>query len=101
MTDEVRETWIKNFEQDEYYSHVKYIDGRGFCGIMEFVFTIGVCEGLDSLGYEGRWCYPKHIAAEAVIALLTWDGADDPAGKWVKYKGRTGERYHPDDEHIK
>jgi len=75
--------------EKEGYQQIREIPGRGLCGIREFIFTIGICEGLTEHSYEGRWCYPKEIILEAAIAYGTWDGTSDPAGDWIKYKGKT------------
>jgi len=71
------------------YQQVREIPGRGLCGLKEFIFTIGICEGLNEHSFEGRWCYPKDIILEAALAYGTWDGVSDPPGDWIKYKGRT------------
>lgn len=74
------------------YYNIREIPGRGICGLMEFLFTIGLCEGLTDIGYSGRYCYPKELILESVIAIETWDGQGDPKGDWIKYKGEKGER---------
>jgi hypothetical protein len=84
-----------SYLESEGYHQIKEIKGRGLCGLREFVFTIGVVEGLTEDSYEGRWCYPKENGAEAYLAMSIWDGESDPPGNWVKYKGRRGEYTHP------
>jgi len=77
------------FLKGEGYYDIREIPGRGLCGLMRFIFTIGLVEGLTEHSYEGRWCYPYDLAAEAILAFSTWDGEGDPPGDWIKYKGRT------------
>lgn len=83
--------------ETEGYFNLKVIEGRGICGLYEFIYTVGLCYGLDQIGYYGRYCYPKNIASDAVLALTIWDGNNDPLGRWVKYKGRDGEYGNPKD----
>lgn len=75
------------------YFELKEIPGRGLCGLFQFLFTVGLVYGIDEGGYKGRWCYPT--LDEARIALKYWDGAQDPIGNWIKYKGEDGERSNP------
>jgi hypothetical protein len=77
------------------YFGLRVVEGRGICGIEPFIFTYGLCYGLDYWGRQGRWCYEKKYAQDAVIALAVWDGKEDPAGRWIKYKGDRGEYSNP------
>lgn len=76
---------IKHLTQ-EGYEHFKHIEGRGLCGIRRFIFTTGVCYGLDMDTYEGRYCFQSY--ADAVSELDKWDGKEDIGGDWIKHKGR-------------
>ncbi len=67
------------------YSNIREIEGRGTCGVMRFLFTVGLCYGLDEWGYKGRYCFPSK--SEAIEALNSWDGNGDPSGDWIKHKG--------------
>jgi hypothetical protein len=69
------------------YAFAKEIPGHGMCGILRMIFTTGLFHGLDEIGHQGRWCY--HTQAEAIQALVRWDGSGDPPGDWIKYKGKT------------
>jgi hypothetical protein len=82
-----QEELIKYLES-EGYSNIKEVPGRGLCGLRHFVFTIGLCHNLTRDSYEGRWCYPKNLPTDAIVAYEVWDGEGDPKGDWVKYKGR-------------
>ena len=73
---------------------------RGYIGLSEYVFTIGVVFGIDRTGYAGRWCFPKEIYQEAIVSFFEWDGLDDPKGDWVKYKGKNGEYSNPNIKEI-
>jgi len=55
------------------------------------MFTVGLCYGIDSIGFDGRYCYPHEYQNDAVVGLEIWDGKDDPIGNWVKHKGLSGE----------
>lgn len=82
---------IQEFLEKEGFTQLREVEGRGICGIMRFMFTIGLVYGLDTTGYRGRWCYDNVI--EPTAALSIWDGKDDPIGNWIKYKGQDGERH--------
>lgn len=81
---------IQEFLEKEGFTQLREVEGRGICGIMRFMFTVGLVYGLDTTGYKGRWCYDNAI--EPIAALSIWDGKDDPIGNWIKYKGEDGER---------
>ena len=69
------------------YKVIREITGRGLCGLREFVFTIGLCYGLDKNGCTARYCYAKEDVGHAVMAISIWDGKDHPQGPWIKHKG--------------
>lgn len=83
---------IKQLE-DEGYTHLTTIPGRGVCGLHRFVFTSGLVYGLDETGYSGRYCY--ETIYEARVALQNWNGVNDPSGDWIKHKGEAGEWSNP------
>jgi len=84
------ETTLRKQLENENYTNLKEIPGRGVCGLWKFLFTTGLCFGLDQYGYVGRYCY--ETTQEAEIALKYWDGVGDPPGFWLKYKGEGGDR---------
>ena len=79
----------------EGFSHLKVVPGRGICGLKRFIFTTAIVEGIDALGYSGRWCYPHELEKEAFLGFVIWDGKEDPIGRWIKYKGQRGEYSNP------
>ncbi len=87
---------IQKLEKEGYYK-IKHIEGRGLCGLREFLFTIGLCYGLEESSYAGRYCYPKDSENrhDSDIALDIWDGKNEPVGGWVKHKGISGEWSNP------
>lgn len=84
----------EQLEQNGYFS-LKVIEGRGICGLNKFIFTVGLCFGLDHVGFDGRWCYEHVHAVDAALALEIWDGKNDPPGRWIKYKGKYAEYWNP------
>jgi hypothetical protein len=78
---------LKKELEDQGYLQIKEIPGRGICALRKFMFTIGLCHGIDRTGYVGRFCYPHNLAVHAVLAIIDWDGKDDPSGDWIKHKG--------------
>lgn len=93
--DKIRLEEIRDYLTENGYYNLRIVPGRGICGLMEFVYTIGLCEGLDEMGYQGRWCYDKKDILQSVIAITIWDGLNDPVGDWIKYKGYRGEYGNP------
>lgn len=78
--------FLAYLEGPEYqYFNVKEIEGRGICGLLRMVFTVGLVYGIDEVGYTGRYCYPTRI--DAIDAINKWDGKEDPPGDWIKHKG--------------
>lgn len=62
------------------YKYLRVIEGRGICGLEPFLYTVGLCYGLDAYGRKGRYCYAHKNALQAVFALSIWDGKEDPMG---------------------
>ena len=55
------------------YTHVKYINNVGWCGIMGMIYTYGVM--LDMTNYcidKGRICFSDY--SSAILFLDKWDG---------------------------
>lgn len=73
------------FFQEMGYTGVCKINGR-VVGIMQFLFTWGLCVGLDEYGYVCRYCY--HSLHEAAQGLAEWirDGGDEPPPGYIKRK---------------
>lgn len=72
------------------YFNLKEIEGRGVCGLLRFMFTVGLCYGLSENEYNGRYCYSN--LSDAKEALDNWDGVGDPKDVlWIKHKGIAGE----------
>ncbi len=67
------------------YMFLKYVPGRGICGLARMYFTTGLFYGLEWDTYQGRYCYESKL--EALQDLFAWDGAGDPPGDWIKHKG--------------
>jgi len=104
MTDLERLEFYKTTLESEGFFALKVVEGRGICGLMKFIFTIGLCEGIATNGmdsWEGRWCYPHENALDAVLSIEVWDGKEDPKGRWLKYKGKKGEYHREPQNHIK
>lgn len=60
---------------DNGYKNIRVIDGV-VCGTMRFMFTVGVCIGIDDVGYSGRFCFNTQM--EADLFLAEWDGQTMP-----------------------
>jgi len=70
----------------EGYYNLRVLPNGVVIGLYDFIFTVGLCYGLDETGYSGRYCYPKENKGDAVIAVLTWNGLGQPSGQWVAHK---------------
>ncbi len=72
------------FYQEMGYTGVCRVNGQ-VVGVMQFIFTFGVCVGLDATGYSHRFCYGSF--PEAVQGLAQWitEGGDEPKG-YIKRK---------------
>lgn len=82
----------------EGYTHLKYIDAQGICGLHRFVFTVGLVVGLHENGYKGRYCYENSF--DAIQDISSWDGIGHPQGDWIKYKGEGLDLSNPNLKHI-
>jgi len=68
-----------------YYGLRELSNGK-IIGLSDFIFTIGLCYGLDESGYKGRYCYPRESRADAYLAVREWNGIGTPSGNWVAHK---------------
>jgi hypothetical protein len=66
---------FEKFLTEEGYTNVRVIDGV-ICATLRFIYTVGVCYGLDSTGYRGRFCFDSQQNAE--LFLKDWDGVSLP-----------------------
>jgi len=66
------------------YTHVRQLPTGEWAAILKFIFTYGLCVGLDEYGLRTRFCYGTEI--EAVAALHEWDGKGFPPGWWLRQK---------------
>lgn len=80
---------LRGLLEEEGYKDLRIIEGKGICGIRAFIYTAGLCYGLDETGYKGRYCYPYEKVHQLAFAYKTWTGKGDPSGDWVKHKGQT------------
>ena len=66
------------------YTEIRLLNGQ-LCAVKQFNYTTALVVGLDDVGYERRYCYEHR--ADALSALLAWDGREHPPGPWIKCKG--------------
>ncbi len=64
---DMMELWDQNG-----YHDIRFIPNVGYCGIHRFMFTTGVCCGLNESGYSFRFCF--NYVLDAVGFLNDWDG---------------------------
>lgn len=69
-----------------YYKNVHKLPTGEYCAVVKFLFTWGLCVGIDPMGehHRTRYCYDNEYSA--VFAKLTWDGKGDPPGAWITQK---------------
>lgn len=75
---------LEAFLSEQGYRELRLI-GATVCGLHRYNFTVGLVVGLSFEGYQRRYCYEHQD--DARVALAGWDGADHPAGPWIKCKG--------------
>lgn len=89
LTDELRK-----FLTEQGYSGLTETKHYGIIGIRQFIFTFGLCVGLDRIGLDRRYCYTSlGFAQGGLIGLIMQDQLDlppvDPDDEyWIKCKGR-------------
>lgn len=87
------DTALRDYLISEGYTDLRLVGTRGICGIHRMAYTVGLFEGLDWHGYEGRWCFESMGEAKAALGAL--NDIDEPTGEWIKYKGRRFEFPNP------
>ena len=93
MTDDELKVQLKK----EGFKEIRYVKGKGWCGIKGFMFTVGLCCGLDKLGWDHRYCYPPEQVMVPILQLLVWSKSEDEVTEdpqdpfWIKRKGTDGE----------
>ncbi len=98
---------INGFTEDErkiliecgYIKFKRAMDGS-IIGLYGYLFSLGLQNDIEISEifneYKDRYCYPIDTPEQimlAVNAFESWDGVSEPKAGWVKYKGRSGERY--------
>jgi hypothetical protein len=81
--------WVRSLG----YGNPRRLPGAGICATKSMLFTGAIVVGIDAEGYAGRFCYESD--AEALDALMSWDGSGDPPGNWIAFKGQDGDRPGP------
>lgn len=67
------------------YFHCRSLPEGKIAANMDMLTTRAIIVGLDSYGYERRYCYQDR--EEATRELERWDGTGHPGGNWIKLKG--------------
>jgi hypothetical protein len=70
--------------KNEGYRDVRRLPNGELAGLLRFLWTTGLCVGLDRSGYRTRFCYEGWN--DALQALDAWDGEGFPPGWWIKEK---------------
>jgi len=58
------------------YCEIREVKPDYYCGLYRFLYTVGVCCGLDETGYLNRFCFDTWQNAE--LFLKEWDGKTLP-----------------------
>lgn len=92
MGDSKVDKFIELMQSADYkYLLVRRLPNGKYIGLQRYIFTIGLCVGLDDVGLEYRYCYETW--AEAILAITTWDGTEDAPGNWIVRKGKASGDY--------
>lgn len=86
-------TELEWFLMKQGYIALRMIPGREWCGVGKRLYTWILAYGLDEDGLQGLYHYES--LQGALQDLIEWDGVGDPAGSWIKHKGRNGEYPNP------
>tara|TARA_R110000851_G_scaffold78000_5_gene172090 strand:+ start:23550 stop:23885 length:336 start_codon:yes stop_codon:yes gene_type:complete len=84
---------VKEKMEVEGYKNITYVKGKGWCGVKAFMFTIGLCCGIEQVSYDHRYCYEHKDAMIPLLQLVAWgnseeDVTEDPDDPyWIKKKG--------------
>jgi hypothetical protein len=77
------------------FANVRDVPGQGLCVVQRFIFTTGLLTHVRFVGltydYAARYCY--ETLGDAMEDLATWNGENDPPGRWIKEK--VSERSNP------
>lgn len=71
-----RDTRIMTICMAEGYTDLTWRKPAGVCGILRFIYTVGVCYGLDETGRRGRFCFDTMQNAQ--LFLKDWNGVTLP-----------------------
>ena len=58
------------------YDNIREVLPGYICGTRRFIYTVGVCCGLDATGYLNRFCFDS--MQNAALFLKDWDGHSLP-----------------------
>jgi hypothetical protein len=83
IRDEVKPDWLQLCFDNNYIDFVEFPEGAAYenAAIHKFMYTWGILAGLNSCGYENRWCYSTE--EDAHRALMDWrlrGGEEEPDG---------------------
>ena len=84
---------LKTLLISEGYEQICYVEGKGVCALLPFIFTVGLVVGLDESGYKERYCYSYKDVLHAILALYQWEKSQDEIkgdpvdAYWIKRKG--------------
>lgn len=65
---------ISEFLVQNGYTHIKYIEGFGWCALKRFMYTVGVLHGLTVGGVTGRFCFDTMDNAKLFLDDLAANG---------------------------
>lgn len=77
-----------DFLMSQGYISIRYVNGKGYCGIEEMLYDYALFYGMTRIGREGHYCFDTLI--EAMKSLGEWNGIGDPPGNWSYHKGLQG-----------
>jgi len=58
------------------YENIREVLPGYLCGMQRFIYTVGVCCGLDDTGFLNQFCFDTMQNAE--LFLKDWDGSTLP-----------------------
>lgn len=89
----VKDARLLDFLCDQGYRDFRWLEGQGWCGLQDYMYTCAIVVDMKWSDYKGRYCYAT--AQEAKREFEAWDGQGDPGGNWIKYKAACEDRLGP------
>lgn len=73
---------LLDYLKTQEFIELRVLEDGSICGIGKLMYTTALYIGLDSTGWERRYCYPEKQQAQKALGYLV-TGDDEPATGYV------------------